>query len=51
LDGEGFYLIAQTGQLPESRGLIRVCGKMEDVYGNPSGKDFLSDFKIVEYVN
>jgi hypothetical protein len=51
LDGEGFYLLAQTGQLPESRGIIRVCGKMEDVHGNPSGRDFLSSFKIIEYLN
>ena len=49
LDGGMFYLVAQTGQLPESRGTIRVCGKMEDVLGDPSGRDFLSSFEIVEY--
>jgi hypothetical protein len=49
LDGRGFYLVAQTGQLPEPRGILRVCGKMEDVLKDPSGRDFLSSFEIMEY--
>ncbi|MDP2964826.1 MAG: hypothetical protein Q8N39_02170 [Pelolinea sp.] len=49
LDGRGLYLVAQIGQLPESRGTIRVCGKMEDVLGDPSGRDILYSFEIEEY--
>lgn len=49
LDGRPFYLVAQIGQLPESIGTIRICGKMEDVLGDPSGRDFLYPSKIEEY--
>jgi len=43
-----YYVIADPEDLPEEPGWLQICGKVTDIYGNPSSSGFLIPTRIRE---